>query len=156
MDTGTYLLAAIDPEAEDQLVHLNQSVVSGRMLTEQDTLQRDPQNPNVEFASGKSVPNYRVPLLFHQQLPGQIGLTVRADPRGWPGDRPADALARGGFSYLTQQSTGQPLYSGSAPLVQNDPSRFYNAVLERDNGAWQVQRYQGSLAECCFSIRLPG
>ncbi len=37
-DTGTFLLAAIDPGAENQLVHLDQSVVQGRMLTQGDSL----------------------------------------------------------------------------------------------------------------------
>lgn len=150
MDTGIYLLAAIDPDAEDQLVHLNQSVVSGRMLTDQDALQRDPKNPTVEIGPDKSVPGYRVPLLFHQQLPGQIGLTVQAARVAGPEIAPADVLSRGGFTYLAQQPTGQSLYSGSVPLVQNDPSRFAYSVLERDNGAWQVQRYNFSSGSMLF------
>ncbi len=33
IDTGTFLLAAIDPIAENQLVHLDKSITTGRMLT---------------------------------------------------------------------------------------------------------------------------
>src|SRR5260370_40844406 len=63
-DTGSFLLAAIDPEAENPLVHLDQSVTSGRMLLPQEGIQLDKYD------------NHVVPILLRQHLPGQITLTT--------------------------------------------------------------------------------
>jgi hypothetical protein len=77
-DTGTFLLAAIDPGAENQLVQLDQSVVQGRMLTQGDSLHLDPRFSGIGnyFANskGEHIPVYAMPMLIHQQLPGQITL----------------------------------------------------------------------------------
>lgn len=150
MDTGTYLLAAIDPQAEDQLVHLGRSVVSGRMLTESDTLQLDAKYPQLQLGPDKAVPNYRVPMLFHQELPGQIGLSVQVTRVAGQPLSPSDVLAKGGFAYLAQQPNEPPLYDGSVPLVQNDPTRFSQSILARDSGNWQVQRYSDKSGSMLF------
>jgi len=80
VDTGTFLLAAIDPAAENQLVHLDKSITSGRMLTSQDKVQVDinPQlghaldcpNEHSDPSQCSKVPNYDIPVLFQTQLPG--------------------------------------------------------------------------------------
>lgn len=77
--TGTFLLAGIDPAAENQLVHLDKSITSGRMLTEQDTIHLDsriPGNPFVYPGSSKPIPTDAIPMLIHRQLPGQITLNA--------------------------------------------------------------------------------
>jgi hypothetical protein len=77
--TGTFLLAAIDPAAENQLVHLDKSITAGRMLTEQDTVHLDsriPGNPFVYPGFNKPIPTNAIPMLFHRQLPGQITLNA--------------------------------------------------------------------------------
>ncbi len=77
--TGTFLLAAIDPAAENQLVHLDKSITAGRMLTEQDTVHLDsriPGNPFVYPGFNKPIPTNAIPMLLHRQLPGQITLNA--------------------------------------------------------------------------------
>jgi putative ABC transport system permease protein len=84
VDSGTFLLAAIDPTAENQLVHLDKNMSSGRMLTGQDQMHFD-TDPNlgnalncpngqtqVDPSKCSKVPNYDIPVLLRM-----------ADPHTW-------------------------------------------------------------------------
>ncbi len=140
IDTGTFLLAAIDPAAENQLVGLGKSVVSGRMLTNQDTLQTDVQQPTLtDPSSGIDSPNYDVPLLFHQQLPGQIHLTANFARVISDSLDLQKVLNQGGIHYLSQIPEQQQIFNGAIPLVQNDPQRFSNSDLSWNGHSWQAR-----------------
>lgn len=147
VDSGTFLLAAIDPTAENQLVRLGKSVSNGRMLSSQDGIQLD-TDPNLGNAldcpSGQTdpskctkIPNYTIPVLFHTQVPGQITLrgtfarigSVTLDPR--------TVLLRGGAAYLAHLSPLQTIFDGVVPLVQNDPQRFSTREILWDGHSWQ-------------------
>jgi putative ABC transport system permease protein len=147
VDSGTFLLAAIDPTAENQLVHLGKSVSNGRMLSSQDGIQfeTDPNlgnaldcpNGQTDPLKCRKIPNYSIPVLFHTQVPGQITLrgrfariaSVTLDPR--------TVLLRGGAAYLAQLSPLQTLFDGVVPLVQNDPQRFSTREVLWDGHSWQ-------------------
>ncbi len=109
--TGTFLLAAIDPAAENQLVHLDKSISAGRMLTEQDTVHLDhriPGNPFFYPGMNKSIPTDAIPMLIHRQLPGQITLNATLTLL-YHGPMTTDQiLAKGGIAYL-QPSRRFPL-----------------------------------------------
>jgi putative ABC transport system permease protein len=153
MDTGTFLLAAIDPAAENQLVHLDKNITSGRMLTSQDNLYFD-TNPNLVNALNcpnehsdpsqcSKVPNYDIPVLFHMQLPGQIALKGTFTHMA-PGTLdPQTVLAEGGAAYLTQLPDQQTLFGGIIPLVQNDPQRFSGTMLALNGHSWQPYTLKG-------------
>ncbi len=146
VDTGTFLLAAIDPAAEDQLVHLDKSITSGRMLTSQDKVQVDinPQlghaldcpNEHSDPTQCSKVPNYDIPVLFQTQLPGQITLkgtlTLMASLTV-----DLQAVLEGGTAYLTHLPNQQTIFDGVVPLVQNDPQRFSVNTLIWDGHSWQ-------------------
>jgi hypothetical protein len=148
VDTGTFLLAAIDPAEEDQLVHLNKGITSGRMLTSQDDLHPDP-NPDIGTigicqpehpqlpSSACWIPNLDIPVLFHTQLPGQITLngTFARLAAGTLG--PQTVADRGGAAYLAHLPHQQTLFDGDVPLVQNDPQRFSAHQLVWDGQSWQ-------------------
>ncbi|HJT58788.1 MAG TPA: ABC transporter permease [Ktedonobacteraceae bacterium] len=130
IDTGTFLLAAIDPTAEDQLLHLDRSIVSGRMLQPQEGL----KHVVLTYAG----PADEVPLLFHQNLAsGQITLHAtfsRVTSRQLP---PQQVLQAGGFSYLAQLPGQQVLLSQDVPVVQDDPQRFSDTTLIWNGRSWQ-------------------
>ncbi len=147
VDNGTFLLAAIDPAAENQLVHLDKSITNGRMLSSQDGIQPDPDpNLDTELACPKGtvnplkckrIPNYDIPVLFHTQVPGQItlrGTFARIAP---PTLDPKMVLARGGAVYLANFPPVQTLFDGVVPLVQNDPQRFSTREILWDGHTWQ-------------------
>ena len=144
---GTFLLAGIDPLAENQLVHLDKSITAGRMLTEQDTVHlnsRIPDNPFVYPFSNKPIPTNAIPMLLHRQLPGQITLTATFTLLY---DGPMTAIqimAKGGIGYLQQRSDKQILFQGTVPMVQNDPQRFSGASLLWDGHTWQVIKTSSS------------
>jgi hypothetical protein len=132
LDTGTFLLAAIDPTAENQLVHLDRSVTSGRMLSVNDSLHFDtrqdlgsaldcPPGATSDTSKCSRIPNIDIPVLFHMQLPGQITLKSTFTQLASATLTPQIALARGGASYLTHLTDTQILYDGTVPLTQNDP-----------------------------------
>ena len=148
VDSGTFLLAAIDPIAENQLVHLDKSVTSGRMLSAQDSIQLD-TDPNLgnELAcpNGQSdpskctkIPNYDIPVLFHTQVPGQITLQGKFTRIASTTLDPKTVLARGGAAYLATLSPLQTLFDGVVPLVQNDPRRFSIGEILWDGHGWQA------------------
>jgi putative ABC transport system permease protein len=144
---GTFLLAGIDPLAENQLVHLDKSITAGRMLTEQDTVHLDsriPDNPFVYPFSNKPIPTNAIPMLLHRQLPGQITLTATFTLLY---DGPMTAIqimAKGGIAYLQQRSDKQILFQGTVPMVQNDPQRFSGASLLWNGHTWQVIKTSSS------------
>ncbi len=124
--TGTFLLAAIDPAAENQLVHLDKSITAGRMLTEQDTVHLDsriPGNPFVYPGFNKPIPTYAIPMLLHRQLPGEITLNATLTLLYHGPMTAAQILAKGGIAYLQQRPDRQIIFTGMVPRVQNDPGR---------------------------------
>ena len=146
-DVGTFLLAAIDPAAENQLVHLDKSIRSGRMLTEQDTVHLDksiPGNPWYDPYLHKAVPYVQIPMLIHRSLPGQIALNAKLTLLYDGPLTPDQIVAKGGIAYLQQLPGQQILFNGSVPLVQNDPQRFSGASLLWDGQSWQTIRSSSS------------
>ncbi|HYL44660.1 MAG TPA: hypothetical protein VEU97_14850, partial [Ktedonobacteraceae bacterium] len=113
IDTGPFLLTAIDPTAENQLVHLNQHITNGRMFTDQDTLQRDP------ISNGTNISYYKVPLLLQQQLQGQTNLHITFKRLTTQAIDPQQVVNRGGISYLTHLPEQQTVLSQDAPTIQN-------------------------------------
>jgi putative ABC transport system permease protein len=148
IDSGTFLLAAIDPTAENQLVGLDKSVSSGRMLSSQDGIQFD-TDPNLGHAldcpngqspgssNCKKIPNYDIPVLFHTQVPGQITLRGKFTRIASATLDPRAVLAHGGAAYLANLSPLQTLFDGLVPLVQNDPQRFSTREILWDGHNWQ-------------------
>ncbi len=147
VDTGTFLLAAIDPAAEDQLVHLNKSITSGRMLSSQDDLHPD-TNANIDSigicqeqqqlpSSSCWIPNLDIPVLFHTQLPGQITLKGSFARLATGTLAPQTVVDRGGAAYLAHLPQQQTIFDGGVPLVQNDPQRFSVHQLVWDGQSWQ-------------------
>src|SRR5438270_2657115 len=138
--TGSFLLAGIDPAAENQLVHLDKSITAGRMLTEQDTVHLDsriPDNPYFNADLRKTIPTEAIPMLIHQQLPGQITLNATLTLL-YHGSMTADQiLAKGGIAYLQQRPDKQIIFTGTVPLVQNDPRRFSGRGLLWNGHTWQ-------------------
>ncbi len=138
--TGTFLLAGIDPTAENQLVHLDKSITTGRMLTEQDTVHLDsriPGNPYFYESLNKSIPTDAIPMLIHRHLPGQITLNATLTLL-YNGPMTADQiLAKGGIAYLQQLPDRKIIFTGTVPLVQNDPQRFSGRGLLWNGYTWQ-------------------
>src|SRR5260370_23366803 len=122
--TGTFLLAAIDPAAENQLVHLDKSITAGRMLTEQDTVHLDsriPGNPFVYPGSSKPIPTNAIPMLLHRQLPGQITLNATLTLLYHGSMTAAQILAKGGIAYLQQRPDRQIIFPGTVPWAPTNP-----------------------------------
>lgn len=129
LDTGTFLLAAIDPVAEDKLVHLDQSVVHGRML--------QPGDGITKITFPIAGPAQEVPLLFNQQLPGQITLHATFSRVTSSQMSLQQIIQQGGFSYLSHLPGQHLLIDQNVPIVQNDPQRFSNATLIWNGSSWQ-------------------
>ena len=137
---GTFVLAGIDPQAENQLVHLDKHIQSGRMLTEQDTVHLDtriPGNPDYSPVLHKSFPYEAIPMLIHRKLPGQIALHLTLTLLYHGPMTPDQIEAKGGIPYLQQLPGKQIIFQGTIPLVQTDPQRFSGASLVWDGQAWQ-------------------
>ena len=138
--TGTFQLTGIDPTAENQLVHLNRSVTSGRGLSERDTIHLDKRftdNPYSVSNPRKTISIDAIPMLIHRQIPGQV--TLRATfTLLYHGSLTASQIAaNGGISYLQQRHDKQILFNGTVPLVQNDPQRFSGRSLLWNGHTWQ-------------------
>src|SRR5579862_2094421 len=142
IDTGVFLLAAIDPSAESQLVHLNQAVDSGRMLTPQDTLHQVNVSP-LPGASAPPQPTYTVPLLVNSQLPGQITLTAHLNRVATDSLTLQQTLAKGGYQYLNTLPDQATLFTGHVPLTQNDPQRLSDLTLLWNGHSWSAQPLPG-------------
>jgi putative ABC transport system permease protein len=146
-DVGTFLLAAIDPAAENQLVHLDQSIRRGRMLTGKDTVHLDksiPDNPWYDPYLHKALPYVQIPMLIHRSLPGQIALTAKLTLLYDGPMTPGQIAAKGGIPYLQQRSDTQIHFHGTVPMVQNDPQRFSGASLLWNGHTWQVIKTSSS------------
>ncbi len=134
IDTGPFLLTAIDPTPEDQLVHLNQHITNGRMLTNQDTLQKDP--------NALGAPEYKVPLLLQRQLQGSTNLHITFKRLTTQVIDPRQLATRGGISYLLHQPDQQVLLSHEAPTLQNSlinvSKQGYVPALYWDGQSWQA------------------
>lgn len=145
VESGTFLLAAIDPTAENQLIHLDKSTIRGRMITSQDTVRIDPNNPSISFIAGDggtvNVPNYDVPLVINTPLPGKIMLNLSLTQVTSDTLDPQQVLNHGGFSYLTHLSGQKKLFQGPVPIVQNDPGRFSSLTLDWDGHSWQNEPF---------------
>ncbi len=147
VDPGTFLIAAIDPTAENQLVHLDKTITAGRMLTTKDNVHvnTNPQMGRIKYCPTQNtppsqcistVPNYDIPVLFQTQLPGRItlkGSFTRLSPASLD---PKTAFARGGFAYLAHLPSLETIFGGEIPLVQNDPQRFSVSTLVLDGHNW--------------------
>lgn len=151
VNPGTFLLAAIDPLAENQLLHLDKSITTGRMLTPQETIHVD-THPYIGHAlqclvragqpipPGCEIPNYDIPVLFHTQLPGQItlnGVFARLAPGSIA---PQTVIAHGGIPYLAHFPQ-QVLFHGDIPLLQKDPHLFSTLALAWDGQKWRASGY---------------
>lgn len=138
-DIGTFLLAAIDPSSEDQLVPLKKSITSGRMLTQQDTLKTDMFKSSFSASGGQDVPNYDIPLLINTQLPGKVNLTSSFIRFNTSTTDPQQVLAQGGLSVLQKQT----LFSGNVPLIRNNPHMLTKATsLDWNGQSWQNDTQQ--------------
>lgn len=138
-ETGVFLLAAIDPTAENHLVHLNTSMTSGRMLTAQDTIHQD-QRISGTFLNhqGKPFPVEAIPMLIHQQLPGQITLSASLTQLAQSILSPQELRKLGGAAYLTHLPHHTPIFNGIVPMVQNNPQRFANTRLAWNGRSWET------------------
>ncbi len=160
-DSGGFLLAAIDPDAEDQLVHLDQSITDGRMLTSQDTIHNDKRLAAFKFFKQSVLPKEEIripaeaiPMIIHQQLPGQITLTATLTQLASGVVSPSQLKQLGGASYLTHLPNPKTFLNGQVPLLQNDPERFANARLTWDGHAWQVLPYSDKDTESSIGYLL--
>ncbi len=153
IDTGPFLLAAIDPAAENQLMHLGQHITTGRMFNEQDTIQldRDFQPPQ---------PIYQVPIMLQQQLPGKISLHATFTQVTTQHISLSQVLKRGGYSYLAHLPGQQTLFSSDVPTVQSSLSAIYKTgyipSLYWDGHSWQIIPYYGSSINLKFLNRPSG
>ncbi len=152
IDTGPFLLTAIDPTVENQLVHLDQHITNGRMFTSQDTLQKD-QNAD-------GIQSYQVPLLLQRQLQGSTNLHVTFKRLN---TQPLDlqqVLSRGGASYLTHLPNQQTLLSQDAPTLQNSlinvSKQGYVPELYWDGHTWQPIYELGGNNRLSFLYRPSG
>lgn len=146
-DAGTFLLAAIDPEAEDQLFHLNQYVTTGRMLTAQDQLQRNRIQPTVSFNLEQGV-NDNLPVLLNTSAlqQQQVSLTTSLVHIITPILDPNQLLARYGPQALSE-FPHQVVFAGPLPQARTQPHLFSaGAGLYWDGQHWQMTQFSpGSL-----------
>jgi putative ABC transport system permease protein len=150
IDTGPFLLTAIDPAAENQLVHLNQHITKGRMLTNQDTVQQDANVGNL----------YQVPLLLQEQLQGQTNLHVTVKRLNRQSLTPQQVVNRGGAAYLSHLPGQQTILSQSAPTIQNSllnvSQQGYVPALYWNGSSWQSIPNLGGLPNISFLYQPSG
>lgn len=115
---NTFLIAAVDPKAENQLVHLDASIVQGKPLPEQTQLSLLSAQPYLTGDANERVPNYEVPLLLNTQLPGQLTLHASFVRFVAPTTDPQQVLTRGGSAYLDRLRR-QTIFDGNVPIAQN-------------------------------------
>lgn len=137
---GTFMLAAIDPNAENQLLHLDQSIVKGRMLSENDTISLDSYQPQYQSSlTGTIAPNYDVPLLLNTHLPEQATLHVSFTRLITDVTTLNLAQGRGGERYL-QHLPQQTIFEGDVPFSPTDPQLLAQGVTFIQSGhAWHIQ-----------------
>ncbi len=143
-DTGGFLFAAIDPAAENQLVHLNKSITTGRMLNAQDTIHADKRAlvaGNFSTPQGKPLPVEAIPMLIHQNLPGQISLAATLTQLTQGIVSPSQLRQLGGVHYLTHLPHQRTMFNGLVPIMQHDPQHFTNTQLAWDGHQWKAISY---------------
>lgn len=141
-DVDTFLLAAIDPEAEDQLFHLDQHVTTGRMLTAQDQLQRNRVQPTVSFNLEQGV-NDNFPVLLNTSALAQqqVSLTASLMHIITPILDPNELLARYGSQALSKFPR-QAIFAGPLPQARTQPNLFSAGTgLYWDGQRWQVRQF---------------
>lgn len=139
---GSYLLTAIDPQAEEQLVHLNSSVLNGQKLPEQTTLQRNAIFPSLPLSPSEALPNYNVPMLFNAQPPGRMRLHFTFSRLVTDATTLPQIIKRGGHAYLVHLPR-QLLFAGDAPTAQNALQLFApQAMLVWNGHSWQTGKDQ--------------
>jgi hypothetical protein len=146
-DPGTFLLAAVDPEAENALVHLNNSLVEGTQLPEQIRLDLDEQQPTITgMNNNDQIPNYDVPLLINTQPPGDIRLHASFVRIISPTGDPQKVVAQGGSAYLDRLPR-QMIFAGNVPIAQNDLRIFsQGTTLVQQGSALEIQGGNSSFA----------
>ncbi len=131
--TEKFLLAAIDPTAENLLVHLGASINKGRMLTEQDTAQVVSQGSTIY---GQKSYSYQFPILINAQLPSQT-TTHLSYARLLTGTLTPDQVTKqGGVQYLKTLHDQQRFLNQDIPPAANSYDEFSNINLEWDGHAW--------------------
>jgi cell division protein FtsX len=134
-DPGTFLLAAIDPEAENQLVRLDTSIVNGDPLPEQTELSLDANQPGISgMTANEQVPNYDVPLLINTQPPGHITLHASFVRLQADTNDPEQIATRGGNAYLNHLSQ-QTIFAGNVPIAQNNLQIFSKGTTLAQHGS---------------------
>lgn len=146
-DPGTFLLAAVDPEAENALVHLNNSLVEGTQLPEQMRLDLDEQQPTITgMNNNEQIPNYDVPLLINTQPPGDIKLHASFVRIISPTADPQKVVAQGGSAYLNRLPR-QMIFAGNVPIAQNDLRIFsQGTTLTQQGSSLEIQGGTSSFA----------
>src|SRR2546423_5780916 len=76
-------------------------------------------------------------MLIHRQLPGQITLNATLTLLYHGSMTAYQILAKGGIAYLQQRPDKQIIFTGTVPLVQNDPRRFSGRGLLWNGHTWQ-------------------
>jgi hypothetical protein len=139
LNTGTFLLAAIDPTEENQLVHLKNYTQGGMLAPGQ----------SISARAGSSVnqPMYNVPILVNSHLPGRIMLQAHLSRVETPQN--SNVAAQGGVAYLKGMPE-QTIFHGTIPVSQNDPHNFTGHALDWNGTSWQATAspppgYAGSL-----------
>ncbi|MGH2494181.1 MAG: FtsX-like permease family protein [Ktedonobacteraceae bacterium] len=142
---GTFLLAGIDPAAENQLVHLDQSITQGSQLPEQTMLSLDTDQPTISgIAPGEQDPNYDVPMLINTQLPGHITLHASFVHLAASTTDPQQVATLGGSNYLDHLSQ-QTVFVGNVPIAQNDLQIFAKGTTVAQQGSsLEIQDYGNS------------
>ncbi|MGO8948049.1 MAG: ABC transporter permease [Ktedonobacterales bacterium] len=132
---GSFLLAAIDPVAENQLVHLDNSIVQGSPLPSQKSLSLDATQPAISGMNANvQVPNYDVPLLINTQLPSKITLHASFNRLLTDVTDPQRIAALGGSSYLDRLPQ-QTIFSGDVRIAQNNLQIFSKGAVLAQNGS---------------------
>jgi cell division protein FtsX len=133
---GTFLLAAIDPTEENQLVHLNQSIVQGHPLPVQNKLSLDKTTPSILGMNiNEHIPNYDVPILINTALPGQIVLHATFARLATSTTDLNQVAAHGGSTYLDHVSQQTPVFAGTVPIAQSDLRVFAKGAALTQNGS---------------------
>ncbi|PZW28334.1 FtsX-like permease family protein [Thermosporothrix hazakensis] len=154
LETGTFLVAAIDPEQEGQLVGLEQSLLSGRMLTNQETLRQNPQRPTIPMMGAQnkpvSIPVMNIPVMVQQKLPGSVAQTATVTYMAPENLDPREVIEKGGTAYLQKLPNQQQIFQGKIPLLQNEPKRLTSANLLWDGSTWKTQMTAANQADARF------
>ncbi|PZW19494.1 FtsX-like permease family protein [Thermosporothrix hazakensis] len=132
---GTFLLAAIDPDAENRLVHLNRSITQGEPLPQQKQLDVYSDLPKVLDGNGEERPNYIVPVLVNQELPQQVTVQASFEKLKTSSGDPHVLLQQNAGNTLQKASVEQILFQGKVPTPQSDVETFMHGVDIEQEGS---------------------